>query len=488
MIRRLLSPLPLFLFCAGPVSALITVDTLTDPLSPPAGSCTLRAAITAINTASAQGGCPAGAAGDTINFSVTGTLKLAASLPPVTASMTILGPNAPFLAIDGSHSYSLFVITADNVDFNLYALTLVRGRGPANGGGAVSLGGSGAIPGTFLHVSGVQFYANGARFGGAIDVDSGAGALIANSTFEGNFTSNFGGAIDVFNGTLTAVNVTFYGNIAASSSGGGALYLGSNGSATLRNCTLAGNRAPSGAADGGGLKVSNGSLILSNSIIAGNLSAFNADISGSLTSQGYNLVQNRGGSAGWIASDLPNGSNPQLGPIGLNLPGSTRTMSISPVSPAYNAIPGCNGAPSADQRAVPRPQGAACDIGAYEWSAAYPQEVSAFTSNALRVAKGGTAGLVVLNFEDQPGMTGYNAYQGNLPMPAATPYSHGSNPGNVCNVATIAAAGRRTTPAAGLGTAGSHYYLVTSFTTAEGPSGYSSANVEIPPASSTCAP
>jgi CSLREA domain-containing protein len=486
MMRRWIAALPLLLVYAGGARALITVDTLADPLSPPAGSCTLRYAITAVNTAAAQGGCPAGVAGDTVNFSVNGTISLAASLPPITASMTILGPNAPFLTIDGDNRYSLFVITADNITFNLYALTVTGGRGPANGGGAVALGGAGPIPATFLHVSGVQFTANGARFGGAIDVDGGADVLIANSTFEGNLTSNFGGAIDLFNGSLLAVNATFYGNVAASSSGGGAIYLGTNGTATLRNCTLAGNQAPSGAAGGGGLKVHNGSLTISNTIIAGNSSALDVDISGAITSLGYNLVQSRGGSAGWIASDLADGSNPLLGPIGIYLPGSTRMMSISPASPAYNAIPGCNGAPTTDQRDIARPQGPNCDIGSYEWIAT-PQEVSAFTANALRASKGVTPGLVVLNFEDQPGMTGYNVYQGNLPA-APSGYTHAANPGNVCNVATTAAAGRRTTPAAGLGTAGNHYYLVTSFTASEGPSGFDSSAVEIPPGYSTCAP
>ncbi len=117
-----------------------------------------------------------------------------------------------------------------------------------------------------------------------------------------------------------------------------------------------------------------------------------------------------------------------------------------------------------------------------------PGEVSGTAPTAMTARKGAGAGTVVLNFEDRAGATGYNVYEGNMPFAPATPYTHGGAAGNVCAVATTLAAGRRTTPAAGLGTAGSHYYLVTAYNTLEGPSGYNSAAVEIPPAQSTCAP
>ncbi len=119
-----------------------------------------------------------------------------------------------------------------------------------------------------------------------------------------------------------------------------------------------------------------------------------------------------------------------------------------------------------------------------------PPEVSRTAGTALKLTKGTAPGTVVCNFEDVPGMSGYNVYEGNLPFPSTAPYySHGGAPGNVCNVTTTLAAGRRTTPAAGIGTAGSHYYLVTTYAlTNEGPSGYNSSGVEIAPAQSTCPP
>jgi hypothetical protein len=56
--------------------------------------------------------------------------------------------------------------------------------------------------------------------------------------------------------------------------------------------------------------------------------------------------------------------DPKLGPLGDN-GGPTRTHRLLPGSPAIDAAstPDC---PPTDQRGVPRPQGAGCDIGSFE--------------------------------------------------------------------------------------------------------------------------
>src|SRR6059058_967977 len=72
----------------------ITVNSLADPGT--AGICALRDAITAANTMTATNGCAAGTGNDTIQFSVTGTILLADSLPTVTDSLlNINGPASP---------------------------------------------------------------------------------------------------------------------------------------------------------------------------------------------------------------------------------------------------------------------------------------------------------------------------------------------------------------------------------------------------------
>src|SRR5262249_39112286 len=80
--------------------ATITVNSLADPGR--AGICTLRDAITAANTMTATNGCVAGKGNDTIQFSVTGTILLASTLPEVDDSqLTINGPALPSVTISG---------------------------------------------------------------------------------------------------------------------------------------------------------------------------------------------------------------------------------------------------------------------------------------------------------------------------------------------------------------------------------------------------
>jgi hypothetical protein len=58
--------------------------------------------------------------------------------------------------------------------------------------------------------------------------------------------------------------------------------------------------------------------------------------------------------------------DPRLGPLAAN-GGPTLTQALLPGSPAIDAVPATGaGCPATDQRGVSRPQGPACDIGAFE--------------------------------------------------------------------------------------------------------------------------
>ena len=63
-------------------------------------------------------------------------------------------------------------------------------------------------------------------------------------------------------------------------------------------------------------------------------------------------------------TDKPN-TDPLLGPLTSN-GGPTQTRAIPVTSPAFNAGAGAPNCPATDQRGTVRPQGAACDIGAFE--------------------------------------------------------------------------------------------------------------------------
>ncbi len=109
------------------------------------------------------------------------------------------------------------------------------------------------------------------------------------------------------------------------------------------------------------------SFVAKNSVIAENSNSSNADISGEIPIfVNHSLIQNIGNS---IYEDVIPGSNliginPFIGPLADN-GGSTQTHALLPGSPAIDAGDPAN-CPTIDQRGITRPQGAGCDIGAYE--------------------------------------------------------------------------------------------------------------------------
>ena len=159
-------------------------------------------------------------------------------------------------------------------------------------------------------------------------------------------------------------------------SGGGILNGGTDAQMKMIFCTIYGNT--SGESGGGiwnGITNSASQVEMRNSLIAGNKAPAGPDILGALTSQGYNLIQNTqdttfvpnpahgtdllqvASSALWIDPQLRENN------------GSTQTHALLPESVAVDRIPlsACRIMDiSTDQRGVRRPQGVACDIGAYE--------------------------------------------------------------------------------------------------------------------------
>lgn len=115
---------------------------------------------------------------------------------------------------------------------------------------------------------------------------------------------------------------------------------------------------------GGGIQNQAGAFAYAeDTIIADNSSN---DFTGALNSGGYNLIKNTNGCTvtGITKGNIYN-TDPLLGPL-QNNGGLTMTHALLAGSPAINAGP-ANAAPFFDQRGVARPQGAADDIGAYEF-------------------------------------------------------------------------------------------------------------------------
>lgn len=196
------------------------------------------------------------------------------------------------------------------------------------------------------------YHGNGHRVGGGI-WNSGSFA-IKTSLLADNQAGSGGGIYNTASGQFEVANSTLRGNNGPGSGGG--IY--NFGAISILNCTIAENNTgsgPNGIANNPGA-----TLTLQNSIVANNSNL--ANCGGSITSLGHNLDSD--GTCNLTGpGDLPN-TNPLLGSLADN-GGSTLTYALFAGSPAIDS--GDNAAcPATDQRGVTRPQGAACDIGAFE--------------------------------------------------------------------------------------------------------------------------
>ncbi len=242
-----------------------------------------------------------------------------------------------------------------------------------------------------LNVTNSAFSANRASQGGGGILNRGT-LTVSNSTLGGNTVSVTSGGGILNHGSLTLTNSTLSGNTASTSGGGGVdnncdgiamltnvtlsnnaarvgggISIGCNSTAMLTNVTITGNSA----SPGGGISNGFASLQLKNSIVANNAGS---NCSGPITSSGHNLSSdNSCGLAG--PGDLSN-INPLLGPL-QNNGGPTRTHALLLRSQAIDAGSSDCPPPATDQRGIARPQGSACDIGAYEFD---PAAVAAFVT------------------------------------------------------------------------------------------------------------
>jgi CSLREA domain-containing protein len=265
--------------------------------------------------------------------------------------------------------------------------------------------------------------------GGAIYGDAGSTLTITNSTIYDNSTGDDGGALFLYNmttnisgstfngnsttganapsdggaiynlasegkGTLTISNSTFSGNVANAGSGG-AIHNNANGvgpygtaSVTITNSTIVENSAGGTSYYGGGLfdMVSSGfpsstaPMKLYNTIVYGNTVAVGGDDPNCRAmNDGASIITNSNNLFEDIANDCPAGASDVIGTVALSAivgplasnGGATQTRAISNSSLALDAGKDaiCAAAPisNLDQRGTARPQGAHCDIGAYEY-------------------------------------------------------------------------------------------------------------------------
>jgi hypothetical protein len=223
--------------------------------------------------------------------------------------------------------------------------------GAGNGGGIGNRGDPVAnIFGT-LRLTNVTVSNNQSELGGGIANGNGATMIATNVTVSGNRAVNQPGGVPPQNvtaggivnlGTATLTHVTLANN--ASAVGGGIVTVGpplGSGAAgtTLRGTILANN--------------SGGNCLLPPV----------PPFARAPISAGDNISSDTSCNLG--GSNDRNGTDPLLAPLGDN-GGFTPTHALLAGSPAIDAVQGGCPPPSTDQRGISRPQGARCDIGAFE--------------------------------------------------------------------------------------------------------------------------
>ena len=411
------SPLP----CAAQ-AIIVTSDSGASNVM---DACVLRDAITYANSGVPTGGCgvastaAAGADANTPNYNPgtvielpqQSTITLTAvddldrlvGLPVVSSPLIIYGNGSTIrrsstfdCVIDGEQTPGEIGLFYNQSNLELHALTLeggcadasqgVNGKGGAiyNAGQllleAVTLRGNQAyFGGGGLHSAGyvagagkvvmsrVLVDSNASRIGGGVHLEGSTASLVARDVafVDNSADQNFmGGGLMVSVGTQAElVNATFARNVAGSGSA-----LQADGFVTLSFATIAESLSLSGS--GAALQVSPGGplqvLTVRNSLLAGNVGGVgNCQFyTGNVVDAVANLSSDASCS-GFALQDVA----VTLGAF-VDRGGYASTYPLLPSSPAVDAVTACTDTHddpvTTDQRGAARPQGAACDIGAFE--------------------------------------------------------------------------------------------------------------------------
>jgi hypothetical protein len=365
--------------------------------------------------------------GDTINFAVTGTIGLTSGELLVGTSITISGPGAANLAVNGNGKSRVFHVGSGRT-VTISGLTITNGNANnqtvLDGGGLYNDHATVALNSCTINNN------SAFRNGGGVH-NGGAATLTLNGcVITGNMTGNDGGgicndgtggaAIMTINNTTVANNTGFHGagicndarmkgatllqisnttlsNNTAGDDAGAILNIAdTKGTAILSNCTISGNSAQS---YGGGINNVAG-LTVNNSTFSGNSANFGGSIAignpvtvsigdtvlnagqtggniyndgGTVISHGYNISSDNGGGYLNGPGDQIN-ADPMLGPLQGN-GGPTFTHALLPGSPAIDTgDPNFTPPPVYDQRGpgYARVVNGRIDKGSFEVQAGSP--------------------------------------------------------------------------------------------------------------------
>jgi Ca2+-binding RTX toxin-like protein len=347
--------------------------------------------------------------GDTIDLSgVSGTIAFASTID-TTTDLTIKGPGADVLSLDGANSVRLFstwgTVSIQDLKIThgfsydggaLYAagnlslkrVTLDDNHGQFKGGAIYADVGSSLSMIDCTATNNTNYNPGNESYGGVLWADQ-SNVTISGSTFASNsatagagyYNTAYGGALVLWSGTNTTIaNSTFTNNYVLGGSGnynrfgyGGAILSAGDASTVITNCTIVGNTAyagPSGSSEGGGVMFfSAGANQITNTIIAQNSAVNGPDLGnfGAVASGGHNLLGVLDNAWGVETDQIGNSGtplDPKLSTLADN-GGNTWTMALLTDSTAIDAGDSL-AAPATDQRGLYR--NGTADVGAFEFN------------------------------------------------------------------------------------------------------------------------
>ena len=323
-------------------------------------TCSLPDAVWAAEFREATGGCPAGGERNIIEFTADVMLSLGTGfgsqlMREITGHIEFEGNG--FALISDPDDPGHFLIIRPSATVTVRNLTLMGGR--AQDSGAILNQG-------YLTVDNCTFIDNQvARYGGAIN--NSHWLHISNSTFRNGWAEGGGGAIyNAFDpnhsdSELMITNTTFFNN---SSRNGAALLVEPTNDLPIKivNSTIMDGSGGSIVLNGGG------TVMVVNTIIAGNPDGDCEVVGGGTLTGDHNLSDDPDCPGTESVSGSPFGVAEELGDHG----GATETLALLEGSRAIDAG-NAEFCPAADQRGALRDDGA-CDIGAYEFGSAPPDD------------------------------------------------------------------------------------------------------------------
>ncbi len=267
--------------------AIITVNSLSDGAidhTDDATNLTLRDAIAQAADETTNPGADEIVFADSLSLETTpGTITLTEGQLTIDSDLTIAGPGADQLTVDGSQKSRVFYVTGESTEATLNGLTITGGQTTDSGSNSAHYGGGIYNYSATLTVSESTISGNSAHYGGGIHSRYGT-LKVTESTISGNSAQENGGGIYNNSGTLAVTQSTISGNSADSGSGGGIGNYYQAATLTVTESTISENSAHD---SGGGIDNFSGPVTLTQSTISGNSAQDNGggiyDNSGTLT-------------------------------------------------------------------------------------------------------------------------------------------------------------------------------------------------------------